>query len=169
MKKSLLIVSLLIICFIIWYKLSGSSKLDNFLPFLLTSDGWNQTERKINSENILVSGGGNEPGWNFQIRGSELNNSPKWFDLIADYGESEWSGVVARTSQKDYSQNFQFRGDLSQIIKNSTSTETSTITKSIIIYFESKECFDDAGNKHNFSAELNFNSEKEYTGCADIK
>jgi uncharacterized membrane protein len=124
---------------------------------------------EVDSKNILMSGGGNEPGWNFQIRGNQLNNSPKGFDLIADYGESEWSGVVALVSQEDYSQDFQFRGDLDQIDKNSSSTETSARTKSIIIYFESKECFDDAGNKHNFSAELNFNSEKEYKGCADIK
>lgn len=156
MKRNILVIIALVIICVLGYKVSVSE-----FSYPKTSE--------VDSANILMSGGGNEPGWNFKIRGSELNNSPKGFDLIADYGESEWNGVVARTSQKDYSQNFQFRGDLNQIIKNSTGTETSTITKSIIIYFESKECFDDTGNKHNLSAELNFNSEKEYKGCADVK
>lgn len=156
MKRNILVVAALAIACVLGYQAS----LNKF-SYPKTSE--------LDSQNILLSGGGNEPGWNFKIKGNELNGSPKRFDLIADYGESEWSGIVVRTSQKDYGQNFQFRGDLKQVAKNSTSTETFVITKSIIIYFESKGCFDDAGNKHSLSAELNFNSEKEYKGCADIK
>lgn len=156
MKRNILIVASLAIMCVLGYRVSVSE-----FNHLKTSE--------VDSANILISGGGNEPGWNFKIRGSELNNGPKGFDLIADYGESEWSGLIGRTWQESYDQNFQFRGDLKQVVKDSTSAETSTITKSIIIYFESKECFDDAGNKHGFSAELNFNSEKEYKGCADIR
>jgi putative hemolysin len=53
MKKILIAITaviILIVIFIFGYKISGSNKLDNYLPFFLTSDGWNKTERERNSK-----------------------------------------------------------------------------------------------------------------------
>ncbi len=52
--KILIVFVVLIIVFKIGYTLSGSNRLDNYLPFFLTSDGWNKYEREANSPDKLV-------------------------------------------------------------------------------------------------------------------
>jgi uncharacterized membrane protein len=133
--------------------------------FLFSRDGWNPIERQINSNNVVVKGGGNEPGWNVVVRGETFNHSDFSVDLSLDYGEYNWSGILTKTWQEDYSNQFQFRGDVNLMNKDSSINEQK---KNVIVFFEKKACADDADVKHDWTVELNFNSEKSYEGCADF-
>lgn len=83
--------------------------------------------------------------------------------FIADYGDSTFTGLLGRTWQENYDNEFQFRGKL-------TPSATSTIVgeKDFIFYFKKDSCFDDAGNIHKYKVEINMNAEKEYKGCGDL-
>ncbi len=103
---------------------------------------------------------GNEPGWYLSISGNSDSANTL---LNVDYGESTFTGTLGRTWQENYDTETQFRGILSP-----TATSTITEQKDFIIYFKKESCMDDAGNNHEYSAEINMHSEKDYKGCADL-
>ncbi|MEA4910715.1 hypothetical protein SDC9_07792 [bioreactor metagenome] len=120
---------------------------------------------EVKADNLIVSGTGNEPGWSFQIKGDNADAPLAMINLSLDYGSTTWYGLVGKTWQEDYSNEFQYRGDVSLL--NADGSISST-TKNIIIFFEKKECMDDAGRANNLAVSLDFHSEKEYKGCANL-
>lgn len=114
----------------------------------------------------FLIGGGNEPGWAVSLVGFPSNKTEVNANLVLDYADTAWTGLVGRTWQKSYDKDFQYRGDLKQVINGN---QLSSTTKNIILYFKKEECHDDADKVHGYKVELDFNSEKTYTGCADLK
>jgi len=117
-----------------------------------------------NTTKLLVTGSGNEPGWNVKVYGVDLKQTIFKTDFILDYGDSIYSGILAQTDGGNIDTNFQFRGDVNLIIDGNI----STTTENVILYFEKVACIDDSGATRNYKVELNLNSEKEYKGCANL-
>ena len=112
------------------------------------------------SELVNVVARGNEPGWYISIQGDSQSANTL---LTVDYGESSFTGTLGRSFQESYEDEFQFRGFL-----NPSPTSTITEQKDFIVYFKKEVCTDDAGNSHEYSADINMHSEKDYKGCADL-
>lgn len=125
---------------------------------------YKDADNKINTDKILVSGSGNEPGWNVKVYGADLNQKSFKTDFVLDYGDAKYSGVLGQTVGGSLDTNFQFRGDVNLMIDD----KVSTTTKNVILYFEKAACIDDSGATKNYKVDLNLNSEKEYKGCADL-
>jgi uncharacterized membrane protein len=118
----------------------------------------------INQSSKLIEGGGNEPGWHFVVNGKSLEAEALQVDMDLDYGTVAWSGVLGRTWQDSYDKEFQLRGDVTQ----KATASTASVVKSVIVFFEKKECIDDAEKRHDWAVSVNFNSEKDYKGCAEV-
>ncbi len=117
-----------------------------------------------NTTKLLVTGSGNEPGWNVKVYGVDLNGKSFKTDFILDYGDAIYSGVLGQTEGGSINTNFQFRGDVNLI----TDGNISTTTKNVILYFEKASCIDDSGATRNYKVDLNLNSENQYKGCANL-
>ena len=117
-----------------------------------------------NTTKLLVTGSGNEPGWNVKVYGVDLNGKSFKTDFILDYGDAIYSGVLGQTEGGSIDTNFQFRGDVNLITDGSVSTST----KNVILYFEKASCVDDSGTTRNYKVDLNLNSENQYKGCANL-
>ncbi len=166
MKKDNKYINFIIIFLVLFLVLFWrTGKINNYLPFFLTTDGWNKIEREINTENILINITGNKDSvWNAKIKGLHINQENVSVDVVLVREKMNFVGVLSRTWQEDYRDNFQYRGDLVELLdNNSTGTK-----KNVILYFEKKNCIDVDGKIYTYIAELNFNGEKIYTGCARI-
>lgn len=128
------------------------------------SKHFKDSDNKINTDKILVTGAGNEPGWNVKVYGADLNQKSFKTDFVLDYGDAKYSGILAETDGGNINTNFQFRGDVNLIVDD----QVSSTTKNVILYFEKAACVDDSGATKNYKVDLNLNSEKEYKGCADL-
>ena len=131
--------------------------------------GFNKQNKDIvvienNTTKLLVTGSGNEPGWNVKVYGVDLNGKSFKTDFILDYGDAIYSGVLGQTEGGNIDTNFQFRGDVNLI----TDGNISTSTKNVILYFEKASCVDDSGTTRNYKVDLNLNSENQYKGCANL-
>lgn len=118
----------------------------------------------VKQERLVVSGSGNEPGWYIKLYGREVYEKTAKTDLVLDYGDTSWAGSLALTYQASYVDNFQYLGNLQQIINN----ELSSSTKKVTVSFKKEVCLDPAGKEHSYKVILNFNAEKFYDGCADL-
>lgn len=149
-------VWVLIILLILWGAIELFGK-DEVVPNNIE----NNTNSTTTSEVINIDAGGNEPGWHLLMKGDP--NAADTF-LTVDYGESTFTGTLGRTWQENYDTEFQFRGSL-------LSSATSTINgqKDFIIYFKKEVCIDDIGFPHEYTAEVNIHSERQYKGCAILK
>lgn len=153
-----------IIIFIALFAIYKTGVFDKYSSSNADNKNMEQLEG-VRADNLIVSGGGNEPGWSFNIKGESKDSPLATIDLSLDYGSTTWSGLVGKTWQEDYSQEFQYRGDVN--LSNLEGSISST-TKNIIIFFQKEECVDAAGTAYNWSVYLSFHSEKEYKGCANL-
>lgn len=127
--------------------------------FLFSTDGWNTTERQINSSRVVARGVGNEPGWLITIRGEESLHTVFGVDLVLDYGEKHMGGVLA---QKDREGSFE--GEL-YVITDDTMTDEKQLVR---VLFEKRTCVDDAGNTREYEVTVKVGESGVYRGCGEV-
>lgn len=149
-----IVLLLIILVLLVWY---FNSKKNNQVKAPIVNE-------PVKQEKLIVEGKGNEPGWYIKLYGTEAYAKEVKAEIVLDYGDTSWAGQLGLTYQASYVDNFQYRGDILQIVNN----QISSTSKNIIVYFEKGECYDPAGNIHNYKVNLNFNAEKSYDGCADL-
>jgi uncharacterized membrane protein len=151
-NKYIVAIIAILIILIMWLGFNKQAKDKDIAP----------TEN--NTTKLLVTGSGNEPGWNVKVYGVDLNGKSFKTDFILDYGDAKYSGILGRSADDNIGTNFQFRGDVNLVVDD----KISSSTKNVILYFEKASCVDDSGATKNYKVDLNLNSEKQYKGCADL-